>query len=122
MKHLIINLVSIILFSISIYGQNNIDSIITEVEKNNTTLSALNKSAESDKIENKTGIQLQNPEIGLNYLWGSPSENGTRTDISISQTFDFPTSYRYKKQISKIRNEQINVEYQNHIINFVILY
>jgi len=77
---------------------------------------ALRKSVEAGKVGNKTGIYLQNPEIGFNYLWGSPTELGKRMDLSISQTFDFPTSYKYKKQISDLKNNQVELEYQKQKI------
>ena len=83
-----------------------------EIEKNNTTLSALRKNTEAEKVGNKTGIYLQNPEVEFHYLWGNPSVLGNRTDISIKQTFDFPTAYRYKSQISNARNDQVELEYQ----------
>ena len=112
MKHIITALISILILSSSIYSQSNVDSVLIEIEKNNTTLSALQKRAEADKIGNKTGIYLQNPEVGLNYLWGDPSSIGNRIDFSIKQTFDFPTAYRYRYQISRIQNEQVELEYQ----------
>jgi len=72
----------------------------------------LRKSAEADKIGNRTGIYIQNPEVEFNYLWGNPSAIGNRTDFSIKQTFDFPTAYKYKNQIANTRNEQVELEYQ----------
>ena len=112
MKHIITALISILILSSSIYSQSNVDSVLIEIEKNNTTLSALQKRAEADKIGNKTGIYLQNPEVGLNYLWGDPSSIGNRIDFTIKQTFDFPTAYGYRYQISRIQNEQVELEYQ----------
>ena len=112
MKQLIIALIITIVFSSNLFSQNNIDSILSGIEKNSTRLSALRKSAESEKIGNKTGIYLQNPEFEFNYLWGNPSVIGNRTDVSITQSFDFPTVYRYQNQISNIKNKQVELEYQ----------
>lgn len=92
-------------------AQSTIDSVLVEIEKNNTTLSALQKRAEADKLGNKTGIYLTNPEIEFNYLWGNDL-TGNRTDFSAKQTFDFPTAYGYKNQITEIKNEQVVLEYQ----------
>jgi len=114
MKQFIIALISIS-FCSSLYSQSNIGGIITEIEKNNTRLSALQKNAEADKIGSKKGIYLQNPELGFNYLWGNPSTPGNRTDISIKQTFDFPSAYRYKNQISSFRHEQADLEYHRQL-------
>jgi outer membrane protein TolC len=111
MKNIIV-LVIILALGSSLLAQNNIDSVLAQIERNNTTLSALQKRAEADKIDNKTGNYLQNPELELNYVWGNPSAIGNRTDISIKQSFDFPTAYSYKHQISTIKNEQVELEYQ----------
>jgi outer membrane protein TolC len=95
-------------------AQNTIDSVLVEIEENNTTLSALRKRAEADKLGNKTGIYLTNPEIEFNYLWGN-DVIGNRTDFSVKQRFDFPTAYGYKNQISDIKNEQVALEYQKQL-------
>lgn len=97
---------------VSLFAQNNVDEVMMQIEKNNTTLSAFRKSADAQKVGNKTGIFLQNPEIEFNYLWGNPSSIGNRTDFSIRQSFDFPTVYKFKNQISNFKNEQAELEYQ----------
>lgn len=115
MKQLIIVLINIIAFNSNILPQDNIEKILTEIGKNNTTLVALRKNADAQKIENLTGNYLQNPEIEFNYLWGSPSVTGNRTDIKIIQTFDFPSAYSYKNQISGLKNQQVEFEYQRQL-------
>ncbi len=97
---------------VSLFAQNNVDKVLSQIEKNNTTLSALRKSADAQKVGNKTGIFLKNPEVEFNYLWGTPSAIGNRTDFSIKQSFDFPTAYGYKNQMSDIKNEQTELEYR----------
>ncbi len=111
MKKTIFIVLSIIVFNLSLFSQNNIDNILIEIEKNNTTLVALSKRAEADKIGNKTGNYLQSPEIEFNYLWGN-DVIGNRTDFSAMQLFDFPTAYSNKKAISNIKNDQVELEYQ----------
>lgn len=97
--------------SINLWAQNPIDEILNQIEKNNTTLSALRKSVDAEKIGNKTGIYLSNPEVEFAYLWGSPTVIGNQTNISIKQSFDFPTAYKFKNKISDIKNEQAELEY-----------
>ncbi|MFC2129488.1 TolC family protein [Bacteroidota bacterium] len=92
-------------------SQETVKGILEEVSQNNTTLTALRQHADAEKLANKTGIYLQNPEVGFNYLWGDPSSIGSRQDFSISQSFDFPTVYSYQNKISDIRNEQVELEY-----------
>lgn len=96
----------------SLSAQITVDSVLSAIEKNNTTLSALRKGIEAEKIGNRTGIYLQNPEIGFNYLWGNPSAMGNRTDFNAKQSFDFPTTYGHRRQIADSRDLQIDFEYQ----------
>lgn len=105
-------LLNILILSGSHLFSQNIDKIIAEVEKNNTTLIALRKGADAERIGNMTGLYLRNPEFAFNYLWGSPVNIGNRKDISILQSFDFPTAYGYRNQISEYRNIQVELEYE----------
>ena len=111
MKRLIIVLSTVILGSSNLLSQD-IDRILDGVEKNNTTLISLRKSADAELIGNKTGIYLTNPEFAFNYLWGSPNNIGNRKDISVMQSFDFPSAYAYRNQISEFRNAQVELEYE----------
>lgn len=111
MKHILIVLSSIIFISSNLFSQD-LNKIIAEVEKNNTTLIALRKNADAELIGNKTGLYLKNPEFAFNYLWGSPESIGTRKDISFLQSFDFPSAYAYRNQISEYQNVQVELEYQ----------
>jgi hypothetical protein len=95
----------------NLYSQNTIDIVLSEIEKNNTTLSAIRKNIDAEKTGNKTGLLPHNPEVEFNYLWGNPSGIGNRTDFSIRQSFDFPTAYSYKNQISNLKNEQAELEF-----------
>jgi len=115
MKKIMIVVISLIGFNPNLSSQSSIENVLIEIEKNNTTLAALRKSAEAEKIGNKTGIYLQNPEMEFHYLWGNPSAIGNRTDITITQTFDFPTAYKYRNQISDIRDGQVELEYRRQL-------
>lgn len=103
--------ISILAFGGALLASDDIDKVLSEVEKNNTTLAAYRRSLDAEKIGNKTDLWLQNPEVEFNYLWGSPSAIGDRKDFSITQTFDFPTAYRYRNQLSDLKNEQAELEY-----------
>ena len=111
MKRPLILLCIISLGSLKLFPQGT-DIVLAGVEKNNTTLIALRKSADAERIGNKTGIYLTNPEFSFNYLWGSPESIGNRKDISLLQSFDFPSAYVYRNQISELRNAQAELEYE----------
>lgn len=97
---------------VSLTAQITVDSVLSNIERNNTTLSALRKSVEAEKLGNHTGVYLQNPEMGFDYLWGNNSEIGNKVDFSVRQSFDFPTAYGYRRQIADSRNLQADLEYQ----------
>jgi cobalt-zinc-cadmium efflux system outer membrane protein len=80
----------------------------------------LAKSNIADSLGNRTDIYLQNPEIGFDYLFGSPVAIGNRTGISVSQSFDFQTAYLYKSQISDLKNEQLNNSYHKKYREIVL--
>jgi len=110
MKQIIIIIFIVILFAAGVRAQT-IETVLELVEQNNTTLAALRKQTDAEKIGNNTGIYLENPEAEFHYLWGTPSAIGNRQDFSISQSFDFPTAYSYKNQISEISNVQAELQY-----------
>jgi len=97
---------------VSLSAQITVDSVLSAIEKNNTSLSAMRKSTEAEKFKNQTGIYLQNPEVEFDYLWNNNTEIGNRTDFSIKQSFDFPTAYNYRHKIADSRNLQSDLEYQ----------
>jgi outer membrane protein TolC len=111
------NIISLVIFlsSISLYGQASVDSLLAAIENNNTGIIALRKKVEADMVGNRTGIFPSDPEVGFNYLYGSPSDIGDRTDISIIQSFDFPTAYIYRSRIADTRNLQAELEYQDQL-------
>ncbi len=111
MKKIILTICGLFVFYAALFSQNRIENVLTEIENNNTTLAALRKKTDAEKLGNKTGIFLQNPEVEYGYLWGNPSAIGNRTDVSVTQSFDFPTAYKYKNQISDFKNEQVELEY-----------
>ena len=119
MKHILF-IISILSFSFQLSAQDAMEKTLTEIERNNTTLEALRQDMKAQKIGNRTDIFLQNPEVAFNYLWGTPSVIGDRRDMSISQTFDFPTAYRYKNQLSRLKNEQVELEYQKQRMNILL--
>ena len=120
MKQLLMILTAVLTISQFSSAQNSIDALLTEIENNNTTLSALRKTVDAEKIGNKTGIQLQNPEVEFHYLWGNPSAIGNRTDISVKQSFDFPSAYAYRNQIAELKNEQAELEYKKQKLDIFL--
>lgn len=113
-KHLIAGLV-LLIFPNALFAQGQFDSVLSSIEKNNTTLVALRKNVEAEKVGHQTGNFLQNPEVEFNYLFGKPATIGNRSDFNISQSFDFPSAYTYRRQISNIKNERSDLNYRKQL-------
>lgn len=82
------------------YSQSNIDTILSEIAKNNKTIQANTQYWNAQKVQYKTGNSLYNPTIEYDYLKGSPANAGNQTDIVVTQSFDFPTVYGKKNQLT----------------------
>ena len=119
MRTIIISILAI-LASTSLFAQNNMSSVLSSIEENNTTLKALRESAEADKLENRTGLTLSNPEVGFNYLWGNPGNIGNRTDFSVTQTFDIPTITGMKSRVANEKNNLIQWQYKADRMNILL--
>ena len=120
MKKIIIVIIALFSGSIYLQAQSGTDKIMVAVEQNNTTLKALKAHFDAEKQGTRTGIFLQNPEVEFNYLWGSPAAIGNRTDISVTQTFDFPSAYHFKNQIADYKNAQFDLEYQKEYRSLIL--
>lgn len=46
---------------------------------------------------------LEQPEIEAAYFLGSPSSIGNRWDIGVSQSFEFPTAYKHRRQLRQLQ-------------------
>ncbi len=98
--------------SISVFSQDIYSPILKEIENNSTTLRAYEEKMEAQKLENKTGLTPANPEVEFAYLWASPSSNGNRKDVSVSQSFDFPSVYARRNDLSDLRNNSSDLEFR----------
>lgn len=119
MKKIIYSLVLIFAISSS-YAQDNLKAVIDEIEANSKTLSAIRQQIETEKIENRTDIFLENPEVEFNYLWGKPSQIGKQKELSITQSFDFPTAYVHRNKIAKLQNQNLELQYKSERINLLL--
>lgn len=103
-----------------VIAQNEMETLLKEIERNSSTLNALREEIAARKLNNRTGIYFSDPEVAFNYLWGSPAPVGNRTDISITQSFDFPTAYGHRSRISKLENANLDLRYQSERLNLLM--
>lgn len=93
-------------------AQQTIDAVLQQIERNNTTLEALRKQTEADKLQNKTGITLPDPEVSFDYLWGDPSSIGNRKDFGVTQSFDIATIAGSRRRVADAQNGLLDIEYR----------
>lgn len=107
-------------------AQNSAEVVLASVEKNNPELQALRKRTESEKYGFKAECMVEGPEVGFDYLWGSPADIGTRKDISVTQSIDIATISGTKGKIAKSESElsdmQFNVRRQEILLQAKLLY
>lgn len=101
-------------------AQNSIEKVLQEIESNNTSLIALQKQVEAQKLGNKTGIYLPNPEVEFGYLWGNPIEIGNQSSLIVTQSIDFPTAYSHRSKISYLQNNNLDILYNSERINVLL--
>ncbi|MDR2407761.1 MAG: TolC family protein, partial [Bacteroidales bacterium] len=101
-------------------AQNGYEPVLQQIEGNNTTLTALREQMKSQKLNNRTGIYPSNPEVEFHYLWGSPNAVGNRTDISVKQSFDFPTVYGQRSKIADLQNTNAELSYLSERMSLLL--
>ena len=111
MRNKIISGVAAWLIALSASGQDLYVPVLEQIEQNSTMLNTLKEQLEVQKIGNKTGLTPSNPEVEFGYLWGSPSSIGNRKDVSVRQTFDFPTVYVHRGKLSDLQNNSAEYQY-----------
>lgn len=95
----------------TIVNAQQFKEIYEEILKNNTSLSAYEKQLENEKISNYVGLTPSNPEVEFAHLWGTPSNIGNRINFNVTQSFDFPSVYYYRKQIADGRACQAEIKF-----------
>ncbi len=90
--------------SVAAQGQSNLASVLASIETKNKTLSANRQYWEAKKLGFKTGLTLPNPTIQGQYLLGSPATAGNQTDFFAVQPFDYPTTYKKRRQLAEVQS------------------
>jgi outer membrane protein TolC len=95
--------------------QSGIYHVLQEVWKNNTGLKALQQQLAADSLSFKTGIFPADPDFEFAYFFGRPQDLSNKVNISLVQSFDFPTAYTHRNRIAKSSIEQLNQIYEKQV-------
>ena len=108
------------------FAQENVGTVLSQIEKNNAALQALRKRTEADQYGYKAERALEAPEVGFDYLWSSPADVGTRKDISVTQSIDVAALAGARGKLADSRTElsdiQYNIERQKILLEAKQLY
>lgn len=113
--HRFIIAIAVALSVLTVSGQN-IDggeaSLLSSIERNNTTLIALRTEAEARKLENRTGITLADPEVGYKHMWEGGEESGNLSELTVTQSIDLATVMGQRTRVAREQNLLIDEEYR----------
>lgn len=104
----------------AVIAQNDVDSIVKQVEINNKSIQSNKKYWEAKQAEFKTGLTPYDPQVEYDYLFGSPAGAGNQKDFSITQRLDFPTAYKRKKERSTQQIAQTSLQLQVYRQNILL--
>lgn len=112
MKKIIYTILLVCMFVLNVNAQDVFDEVLGSIEANNTTLKAYREQSNANKIGNRTGINMANPEVDFGRKWGTNAGEANATEFNVSQSFDFPTAYKYKSQLADGKNRQQDLIYE----------
>ena len=101
-----------IVAALSVMIVNAQHALLDSIETNNTTLIALRAETEARKLENRTGITLDDPEVSYKRMWEGAEQSGNLTEFTIGQSFDLSTVMGYKSRAAESQNRLIDEEYR----------
>ena len=95
----------ILVTTVSVSAQNNLDRTLSSVREKNKTIIAAKQNVATAQLGNHAGLTPENPSVSADYLIGRPVEGGDQFDFTITQGFDFPTVYSHKKNMANQQDE-----------------
>lgn len=101
-------------------AQTDMASVLQAIERNNTTLQAMRRTADAEKLENRSGLTLADPEVGYSYAWGSPVSVNNKQNVSVSQSFDPGTLSGLKSKVVGEKNKLVDWQYRADRMNILL--
>ena len=72
-------------------AQDGMTRVLGDIAAHSTALDVLARSRDAARAANRTGLTLAAPELGFDYLFGSPADMGHKRNYKVAQNFDIPT-------------------------------
>ncbi len=95
------------IFAVQVQAQTGLETVLSDIAKNNKTLQTQAKYWDAQKLQYNTGITLYDPVVSYDYMRGNPNAiAGNQTDITVVQRFDFPTVYGKRRKLADEQSKQ----------------
>ncbi len=89
----------------------DVEQFILTVKECHPGIIAGKKQLVSKEAEYRTGNTPPDPEVSIGYFPGIPSTAGEKITWSVSQSFDFPSTYTRTRKLKKNEYEEAVLEY-----------
>lgn len=107
----IIPLILLLCLSVGSHAQNRYQWVLDLAKAQGIQLQQLQQEREAAMYTIQSAPILDQPEIEFGHFWGAPSEIGNRWDLSVSQSFPFPTSWAHQAKARKLEAENSQLHY-----------
>lgn len=92
-----------VLVAFGVRSQNSIGRVLESIEQNNKDLQANGQLTTSQKLEARIGNSLADPTVTYEYVKGNKDELGKEGELTVAQSFDFPTVYTNKNKVAGLK-------------------
>lgn len=89
----------------------DIDSVLSEIEKNNLELQALRMNNKADVLETTAANMLEAPSVEYSPFFHKETSGVASSELIISQEFDFPTLYSARGKSARLQAELLDARY-----------
>ena len=94
-----------------ISGAQDIDAVLSAIERNNVELQSLRQEAEAARYETRIQNNLGDPTIEYSPFWAKGTDGISSSELVVSYGFDFPTQYASRSKAGKMQREVIDRQY-----------
>ena len=91
-------------------AQTSRDEVLRSVAANNPELRANGQLIQSRKLEARLDNNLPDPSVSYSHQFGNREGMGFQGELVASQSFDFPTVYAQKHQLTKAKSVALDRE------------
>lgn len=92
------------------------NTLVNKIAENNADLKATRLELNAQRLEEKSTLNLSDPEIEFSHKWG-PANAGNKTEFGISQEFDWPGVYKHRNQAVRHKENALMQLWQSNIID-----